>query len=206
MGALQVNQDAPDRTRLFEVASEQRGYFTTEQAKSCGFSWARLSHHVKSGRFTRIRRGLYRFREYPSSPREDGLTAWLAVGRDIAAVSHESALDILGVSDVIPDAVHIIVPRSKRNLPSLAGVKIHTSARPLGMEDLVTYDGMTITSATRSILDAAEAGTAPEQIEMAVGQAIQRGLATAQQLQWGASNRGRRVAMLIRDALHKVEK
>ena len=38
---------------------------------------------------------------------------------------------------------------------------------------------MAITSATRSILDAAEAGTAPEQIEMAVTQAMDRGLATA---------------------------
>ena len=207
MKAPQVSEAAaPDRARLFEVASEQGGYFTTEQAKRCGFSWALLSHHVKSGRFIRVRRGLYRFREYPSSPREDVLAAWLAVGKDVAAVSHESALDILDLSDVIPDAVHITVPRSKRNLPSLPRVKIHTSARPIGAGDLVTRDGMAVTSATRSILDAAEAGTAPEQIEMAVLQAIDRGLATAQHLQREANERGRRVAMLITSALQKVRR
>jgi predicted transcriptional regulator of viral defense system len=205
-GAPRVRQPAsrPDRARLFEIASEQGGYFTAEQARVCGFSWALLSHHVKSGRFIRVRRGLYRFQEYPSSPREHVLAAWLAVGKDVATVSHESALDILALSDAIPDAVHLTVSRSRRNLPSIAGVKIHTTARPLRPGDRAVRDGMAVTSATRSILDAAEAGTAPEQIEMAVIQAIERGLATAQQLRRDAAERGRRVATLITEALRKV--
>src|SRR3990172_2074132 len=197
---------APDRARLFAVASEQGGYFTADQARTCGYSRALLSYHARSGRFIRVRRGLYRFREYPSSSREAVLAAWLAVGRDVAVVSHESALDILGLSDVIPDAVHLTVPRSRRNLPSPPGVQVHTTARPLQKEDLVTRDGMTITAATRSILGAAEAGTAPEQIEMAVAQAIERGLATAEQLKREAEGRGRRVAKLIDGALQRMKR
>lgn len=195
----------PDRARLFEIASEQGGYFTADQARALGFSWALLSHHVKSGHFIRVRRGLYRFREYPSSPREHVLTAWLAVGKDVAVVSHESALDLLGLSDVIPAAVHLTVSRSRRNLPSIPGVKIHTTVRLLRPGDRVVRDGMVVTSATRSILDAADAGTAPEQIEMATIQAIERGLATAQQLRRDAGERGGRVARLIANAVHKVE-
>jgi len=45
-------------------------------------------------------------------------------------VSHESALDLLGLSDIIPDAVHRTVSRSRRNLPDLPGVTIHTTGRP----------------------------------------------------------------------------
>jgi predicted transcriptional regulator of viral defense system len=161
---------------------------------------------MKSGQFIRVRRGLYRFREYPSSPREHVLAAWLAVGKNAAAVSHESALDILGLSDVIPDSVHLTVPRSKRNLPSIPGVRVHTTSKPIRAEDLVTRDGMTVTSATRSILDAAEAGTAPEQIEMAITQALERGLATAEQVQRDVDVRGRRVATLIKGALQKVKR
>jgi predicted transcriptional regulator of viral defense system len=112
---MQGTPSGPDRAQLFEVASEQGGYFTAEQARACGYSWALLSHHVKSGRFIRLRRGLYRYREYPSSPREDVLAAWLAVGKDRAVVSHESALDLLDLSDVIPDTAHLTVPRSRRN-------------------------------------------------------------------------------------------
>ena len=49
----------PDRARLFEIASEQGGYFTAEQARTSGYSWALLSHHAKSGQFLRVRRGLH---------------------------------------------------------------------------------------------------------------------------------------------------
>jgi predicted transcriptional regulator of viral defense system len=194
----------PNRARLFEIASEQGGYFTAEQARACGYSWALLSHHVKSGRFIRARRGLYRYREYPSSPREDVLAAWLAVGRDVAVVSHDSALDLLDLSDVIPDAAHLIVPRSRRNLPSLPGVRIHTTIHPPGPSDLTYRDGMVVTAAARTILDAAEAGTAPDQVELAVVQAVERGLTTPDQLRQGAAERGRRVAALVDGALRKV--
>src|SRR6266508_240259 len=121
----------PDHQRLFEVASEQGGYFTTDQSAGCGFSRASLSYHARRGRFLRVRRGLYRLAQYPASPREEVLTAWLAAGRDEAVVSHESALDILGLSDVVPDRVHLTVPRSKRYRPTAPGVAIHTTTRPL---------------------------------------------------------------------------
>jgi predicted transcriptional regulator of viral defense system len=194
----------PDRARLFEIASEQGGYFTAEQARACLYSWALLSHHVKSGRFVRVRRGLYRYHEYPSSPREVVLAAWLTVGKDVAVVSHESALDLLDLSDVIPDAAHLTVPRTRRNLPWLPGVKIHTTVRPLRPSDRTYRDGMVVTSPTRTILDAAAAGTAPDQIELAVLQAAERGLATPDELRRGAAERGRRVAALIDGALGKV--
>jgi predicted transcriptional regulator of viral defense system len=201
---MQGTPSGPDRAQLFEVASEQGGYFTAEQARACGYSWALLSHHVKSGRFIRLRRGLYRYREYPSSPREDVLAAWLAVGKDRAVVSHESALDLLDLSDVIPDTAHLTVPRSRRNLPSIPGTTIHTTARPFGPSDLLHREGLVVTSATRSILDAAEAGTAPEQIELAVLQAVERGLAVPEQLQRQAAGRSRRVAALVAGALSRV--
>lgn len=191
----------PDRARLFDIAAGQGGYFTAEQAGGCEFSRALLSHHAKSGAFIRVRRGLYRFREYPAAPREHVLAAWLALGKDSAVVSHDSALEILDLTDVVPDAVHLTVPRSRRNLPSLSGARIHTSSRALRPEDTVVRDGISATSATRSILDAAEAGTSPEQIEMAVRQAVERGLTTADSLQRGAADRGRRVASLVSRAI-----
>lgn len=189
---------------LFHVASGQAGYFSAEQARGCGFSRALLSHHAKSGRFIRIRHGLYRLREYPSSPREHVLAAWLAVGKDIAVVSHESALDLLDLSDIIPDAVHLTVPRSRRSLPSLPGVRAHTTDRPITRSERQVREGMVITSAARSILDAAEKAADPEQIELAVAQAIERGLTTGEEPRQAASDRSRRVAELITGALRSV--
>ena len=189
------------RAQLFEIASEQGGYFTAAQAHSCGFSKSLLAHHAKSGRFSRVRQGLYRIREYPSSPREDVIAAWLGSGRENTVVSHESALDILGLSDVVPEVVHLTVPRARRYRFASLGVAIHTTTRRLAKSDVVVRDGVRVTAPARSIIDAAQAGTAPEQIMAAVGQALDRGMATESKLLGVAKTRGGRVERLVRQVL-----
>lgn len=191
----------PNHTCLFDTSTSQQGHFTSAQARECGFSWERLSNNTKTGRFIRIWRGIYRLRDFPWYPREGIVAAWLAVGKESAVVSHESALDLLELSDVIPYATHLTVPRSRRNLPKLLGVRIHTTTRPFGPHDIVIRDGMKVTSPARTILDAAEAGTAPEQIEMAIWQALARGIATSAVLVEGARTRSRRVQRLVEGAL-----
>jgi predicted transcriptional regulator of viral defense system len=201
-----VVRTKPDHTCLFAIAAGQRGYFTAAQARACSFPWDALTYHTQHGHYIRIRRGLYRLRDYPSSPREEVIAAWLAVGKDVSVVSHESALDLLGLGDVIPDAVHLTVPRTRRHLPHLPGVTIHTTTRPLPPAEVAVRDGVRLTAAARTIVDAAEAGTAPEQIEKAAIQAVERGLATPRQLAGHASQRGRRVARLIDGALAAVRR
>lgn len=200
-----TSSQRPDHTQLFEIATEQLGYFTAAQARAVGFRWNLLNHHVSSGRFIRIRRGLYRLRDYPWSAREDVMVAWLAVGKEVAVVSHESALDLLGLSDIVPDAIHLTVPRAKRHLPALPGVKIHTTMRPAEEGDVIVRGGIRTTAATRSILDAAETGAGPEQIELAIRQAIERGQTTREQLVTSAEARDKRVRQLIARALERGE-
>jgi predicted transcriptional regulator of viral defense system len=193
----------PSHARLFELVSEQGGYFTAAQAHACGFSKALLAHHAKSGRFLRVRQGLYRLREYPSSPREDVIAAWLVTGREVAVVSHDSALDILGLSDVVPEVVHLTVPRVRRYRSASPGVAIHTTTRRLGKSDVVVRDGIRVTAPARSIIDAAQAGTAPEQIMAAVSQALDRGMATESKLLGVAKTRGGRVERLVRQVIEE---
>ena len=195
---------APDHDKLFELASEQGGYFTAAQARQCGFSHALLAHHAREGgRFTRVRRGLYRLRQFPPSPREEVLAAWLALDRDEAVVSHDSALELLGLCDVVPEAVHVTVPRSKRYRPAAPGVRVHTTTRELLPSDVVVREGIRVTAPVRAIVDAAEAGTAPEQVIDAVRQALDQGLATKQQLLAAAEERSSRVDQLVRRGLDR---
>jgi len=177
-----------------------------KQAIECGYSRALVAHHAKRGLFIRIRQGLYRFREYPPSDNEDVLAAWLAAGKDIAVLSHESALDMLGLADVIPNAIHITVPRAKRSITSWPGVKVHTTEKSITKGEIVVRNGITNTSPTRTILDIAESGVDPAQVERAVTQAIDRGLATTRQLKEKAGERGRRVDMLITNAIKKAKR
>jgi hypothetical protein len=93
-------------------------------------------------------------------------------------VSHESALELLGLSDIIPNAIHLSVPRTRRKLSRRSGVALHTTTRPLAGPDIVVRDGMRLTGPARTLADVAEAGLAPEQVVRAARQAIGRGMTT----------------------------
>jgi predicted transcriptional regulator of viral defense system len=123
------------------------------------------------------------------------------MGRELTVVSHDSALDILGLSDVVPEVVHLTVSRARRYRCGLPGIAMHTTTRRLGKSDVVVRDGIRVTEPARSIIDAAQAGTAPEQIMAAVAQALDRGMATESKLLGVAKTRGGRVERLVRQAL-----
>jgi predicted transcriptional regulator of viral defense system len=131
--------------------------------------------------------------------------AWLAVGKHDSAVSHETALDLLDLSDVTPNSIHLSVPRARRGLNPPPGVTVHTLRRPLQPTEVTTVDGIRLTTAPRTIVDAAEAGTGPEQIELAVAQALRRGLATSDELRKQTAARGRRVTRLIAQAITRAQ-
>lgn len=193
----------PDKQALFDIASEQMGYFTADQAAGTGYAPYLLTYHTRRGTFQRVHRGVYRFRDYPTSPHEELAAAWLAVGKDGAVVSHESALDLWDLSDVVPNAMHFMVPRAQRSLAKRPppGIIVHTSTRPWEHGDIQKAQGIRVTSPERTILDAAESGTQPEQVEIAISQAVARGWLNAGQLRHKASVRGRRVANLVARAL-----
>ncbi|HET6201646.1 MAG TPA: type IV toxin-antitoxin system AbiEi family antitoxin domain-containing protein [Planctomycetota bacterium] len=196
-----TRRSRPDHRKLFEVASEQAGHFSAAQARRCGFSWALLAHHAAAGRFERVRTGLYRLRAYPRSAREEVLAAWLAAGKETAVVSHESALELLGLCDVVPSSIHLTVPRSRRYRSVPRGVTLHTTSLPLRSSDTVVRDGLRLTSPARSIADAAGRGLAPEQVALAAREALRRGLVVRSRLLAAARARGRRVARLVESAI-----
>ncbi|MGE3796591.1 MAG: type IV toxin-antitoxin system AbiEi family antitoxin domain-containing protein [Thermomicrobiales bacterium] len=186
---------------VFEVASTQHGFFTRVQALDCGFTDDKLAYHARTGRFKIVHRGVYRYRDYPSSPFEPMVAAWLAVGKDKSVISHESALSLHELSDVIPNEVHLTVPRTSHNQPKLRNVRIHTTTRTFGPSDIVWKEGMLVTSVARTVVDASEKGTGPEQIEMAVHHALTRGLSTPRRFREAASERSLRVRRLVERAL-----
>ena len=199
----------PDREALFDLASEQYGYFTAGQAARCGYAPNVLAYHAKRGSFRRIHHGIYRFRDFPFSPREEVVAAWLAIGKDVAVVSHESALDLWDLSDVVPNAVHVTVPRARRSLARRPppDVIVHTTKRPWDNGEVQSNEGIRVTSPERTILDAAEAGTQPEQIEMAIEQGLRRGWLDPLHLRDRAQTREQRVSSLVERILarHQLE-
>ncbi len=191
----------PDHVGLFAVASSQHGFFTASQAREFGIRADLLSHAVKGGKYLRIHHGVYRFRDYPSYHREEVVAAWLAAGKEIAVVSHESALDLLELSNVIPNAIHLTVDRAHRYIKPTPGVTLHTTTRSIEPNEVVNREGIRMTSPERTIVDAAETGTGPEQVEMAIAEALDAGTTTHRRVERAAANRSNRVQRLIAQSL-----
>jgi len=191
----------PDYEALYAHASAQAGYFTSPQAREHGVSWRALTHHAARGRFRRVRRGLYRFRDYPSSLYEEVVAAWLAVGPDRSIVSHDTALDLYDLTDLIPSSVHLIVPRAQRGLHPPAGVTLHTTTRPLHDDEVTIREGVRLTTPERTLLDMVEAGTALEHTERGIQTALARGWLDAARFHCAAQERGPRVGRVVVAAL-----
>ncbi len=187
---------SPSYPVLYGIAASQAGYFTAAEARQAGYSWALLSHHAQTGFVMRVSRGVYRLRDYPSSPHEELVAVQTALGPS-AVISHESALDVLGLSDVIPDSIHVTVPRSRRSLPSPRGVALHTVTRPLALGDVVVRGPLRVTSPARTIADVSASGLAPDQVHGAIRDAISRGLVTPANVRRAASGRSRRVRDVV---------
>lgn len=194
----------PDRAGLYLLATEQAGYFTRRQAADYGFSSSLLSYHTQTGAMRRAHHGVYRFRDHPFTRREDVVAAWLATGKDVAVVSHESALDIWGLTDLIPDAIHLTVPRKKRNLPKIAGVSFHVPSNRYRVQDdevRTVESSLRVTSPQRTLLDVAVAGASPAHVIVGIRQARARGWLDLPRLRADARQRGRRIADMVEEAL-----
>ncbi len=157
-----------------------------------------LRHHARpGGRYDRVRPGLFRLRQFPSSPHEHVMAAWLPLRDAGAVISHESALELHNLSDVIPNVVHLTLPRSERGQRRRAGIQLHFPSNDPSSEDIRQVQGLPVTSPERTIVDAIKGGTQPEQIEMAVNQALERGMTTPRRLRAAASSSSERARKFV---------
>jgi predicted transcriptional regulator of viral defense system len=166
---------------LYNIAASQEGQFTTQQAASAGYSRPLLDHHQKAGRVTRIRRGIYRLVHFPPSEHEELVTAWLWSDSK-GVISHQTALSLSGLSDLLPSKIHLTLPLTWRHrrfrVPQ--GFILHHAAVPVA--DRAWHGPIPITSVRRTLTDCALTGLSPDLLRQAARQAISRGLVTRSEL------------------------
>jgi predicted transcriptional regulator of viral defense system len=182
----------PDYDQLYKVAESQGGYFAASQARKLGFAWDRLSKNVKNGRFARVAHGVYRLVNFPGSPFEDLFIAWLRTGPN-SVISHESALSVYDLSDVLPNEIHIIVPRSSS--VRRKGIRQHTNQ--LEDSEITTREGLPITTVARTLADVSATGLAKEQVKLAISEGINNGMVTMEMLEDQAEKRGGRFKKIL---------
>ena len=165
----------PAWDRLYETAASQAGYVSTEQAAEAGYSLPLLQYHVRTGRLERVRRGVLRLAHFPPSDHEDLVPLWLWAQK-LGVFSHETALFLHDLSDVLPANRHLTVPASwaSRRLRVPRSLVLHFA--DLGRKDSAWKGPVPVTAPLRTIVDCSADHVAPDLVRQAIDQGIRRGL------------------------------
>ncbi len=175
--------------------ARQGGYVTTSQARDAGYGDSHLTYHRGTGQLERVGHGLYRVPSIPLHEHDEliRLALWSRdrSGRPQAVVSHDTALALHGLSDVLPVATHLTVPPRFRK-PRPPTCVLHVGRVP--RDELRSWTVFSVTTPGRTLADASSSQTVTaELLGQAVAQALREGLATVEDLQrrCAADRRGR---------------
>jgi predicted transcriptional regulator of viral defense system len=165
----------PRWDRIYEVAMAQAGFFTTQQAAELGYSSQLINHYLRTNRVERATRGIYRLVHFPPSDHQDLIVEWLWSERQ-GVFSHETALSLHGLSDVMPARIHLSLPTaaSQRRRKLHEDLMLHYADVPITDRSWIT--NVPVTTPRRTLLDCALDGTQAEFLRHATQQAVKRGL------------------------------
>ena len=176
-----VVSKSPDWDHLFEVAAAQDGMFTTQQAADAGYSPQLLAHHLGARRMIRVRRGVYRLVHFPAGDHDELTVIWLW-SEHAGVFSHQTALALHDLSDVLPAQIHLTLPAAweKRRLRVPEGVVLHYGDVPEG--ERRWFGPVQATGPMRTLTDCADADLPPKLLRQAALDALHRGLVARDEL------------------------
>ena len=142
---------------IYKIAMEQGGLFSSQQAIAAGIRKGNHSYYVKTGQWERLDTGIYRLTAIEPTP-EDEIRACLLWSRSrfdgtiVGVISHESALDVFGVTGVTPARVHMTVPKGfRRHTLDEDRVELHYGS--LDLSEKTTHNGIQVTTAWKAVVD-----------------------------------------------------
>ena len=176
-----------NQQRLYQIAESQQGYFTYRQALQCGYTSPTHGYHVGTGAWIRERRGIYRLARFPAAA--DGhyvlWTLW-SCNRDGVAqgvYSHQTALSIHELADVMPAKLHMAVPLRFRRTAVIPKVLVlhKTDLPPVDVE---WRQGYRVARPLRAIADLLRDETeSRDRLQQALAGGLRRGLIARTELE-----------------------
>jgi hypothetical protein len=144
---------------LAELAEEQWGLFTRQQAEATGMAWSTLARLAADGSvMERVAHGVYRVRGTPATDHLELRAAWLQLAPAVPAwertpgqgvVSHRSAAALYGLGHLPADTHELTVPvRRQSRRPD---VRVHRGRLADGQ--WVALRGMPVTRPSRVAAD-----------------------------------------------------
>ena len=175
-----------NENRLFAVVEHQQGCFTSSQAVVCGYPTSNHGYHVRSGTWARVGRGIYRLNRFPFAP-EHQYVLWSLWSRDRTGkpqgvFSHQTALSIHELSDVMPSKLHLTVPVRFRRRAALPGI-ICLHKTDLSDIEIEARQGYRVVRPMHAIAELLRDGTeSRDHLRQALRQGLDRGLIAQREL------------------------
>jgi predicted transcriptional regulator of viral defense system len=178
---------AEKRQQLFNLANTQYGLFTAKQAESVGFERANFSAHVASGEWVQESRGLYRLVNYPDTTEQEYMKwyLWTRNKDDVpqGAYSHETALVLYDLTDLLPSKFHITVPKDFRRTAAKPEI-LELHFKNLRPAEISSYKGFLVTIPVVTIEQvASDPSISHDVVENALSMALKRGVVTMDTIQ-----------------------
>lgn len=167
--------------RLFDVAEEQWGLCTRQQAWQAGVGASSLARLTRDGLLERVAHGVYRVRGAAEPDHLALRAAWLQLEPDtpawmrvrspgVAVVSHASAASLYGVGDLRADVHEFTLPvRRQTRRPD---VRLHRGQVPDGQR--VLLHGLPTTIAGQMIADLLEDHVEPAAVAQITAEVVER--------------------------------
>lgn len=154
--ALKVEGVVPGEAweRLFDVALDQHGFITRNDATRLGIEPQYLTVLKGRGGLEHSGYGVYRFPQIPVTEYTPYMEAVLWVGT-VAALSHDAVLALHGLAFANPSILRITTPRRvRRTLPPPSPLKI--IRRTLPADRLTRYFNIPSTTVAQALIDSRE--------------------------------------------------
>jgi len=197
VGVTSSRQDL--RRAIQALAFVQAGFFTAAQAVETGYSYQAQKHHVDTGNWVRVDRGIFRLPDWPQDA-DDTYVRWTLWSRGRGVISHNSALRIHGLSDADPAKIHMSAPpgfRTRDDQVILYSVLVPD-------EDRDVRRGWSVTTPLRTLVDVADGDASQETVDDAVADALAGGLVTRRSVLRRAVQEADRAALRLERALAKA--
>ncbi len=164
---------------LFDIAADQYGYLTPDDARALGVDPHRLVKMAERGIIERVAYGLYRVTAVSHTRLDQYMEATLWP-RGGGVLSHDTALDLYDLCDINPAKIHLTVKprvRIKRDIPSV--YVLHY--RDLPTTEITRHEGIPIVTPLRAIADCVESHLGSHLIDQAIDTTRRQGIITVEQ-------------------------
>jgi predicted transcriptional regulator of viral defense system len=159
--------------QLAERAAENYGYLTGQDARELGVPMGTLNALARRGQLDRVDHGIYRVPLVPPGRLDQYKLATLwPDGRGV--ISHESALDLYGISDVNPAKLHVTVPRAYRTHRKIPALYV-LHREEVADVDRGSVEGIAVVSVAKALRQVHEHHLRVSLVEQAIDDAEREG-------------------------------